>query len=85
AFEGDAARFEAILARAATVREIGEEDEADAALTGALADQLAMGCAVMRARQLQTNAVQLIVSEASQGAPVAPNSARLARIWAATG
>ncbi len=85
AFEGDAGRFEAILAQAATVREIGEERDADPALTGELADALAMGGAVMRARQLQTRAVQLIVSEISQGAPAAPNSARLARSWAATG
>ncbi|KRC78148.1 TRAFs-binding domain-containing protein [Sphingomonas sp. Root241] len=85
AFGRDAARFDAILSQATTVREIDEEGESSDALMGELADELAMGGAVMRARQLQTRAVQLIISAAPQGVPTAPNSARLARIWAATG
>lgn len=85
AYGADATRFEAILARATSVREIAETEDAPPALMGELADELAMGGAVMRARQLQTRAVQLIVSAVTGGVPAAPNSARLARIWARTG
>lgn len=85
AYGADAARFEAILAQAASIREIAEADDAPPELLGELADELAMGGAVMRARQLQTSAAQLVVSETRDGQPLAPNSARLARIWSRTG
>jgi hypothetical protein len=82
-YASNEARFEAVLAQATSIRELGEEG--DSQLAGEMADEVAMGCAVIHARQLQSEAVQLIAGQISDGAPIANNSARLARRWADAG
>jgi hypothetical protein len=54
-------RFDAVLARAAEVRAVRPLGAAPDANTIALADEVAMGVAVMNARRLESAAVQLLV------------------------
>lgn len=80
---GQEARFAAVLARAASVRAVGDAALPDQApdLAMAEADQLAMGLAVMNAGALASHPVQLVIGGAGPG----QHSARLAAHWAATG
>lgn len=84
-FGGDwAARFEAVLARADTVRVAG------LAGSGAAGHQLAaeatMGCAAMQARALMTEALQLLVLDGrTADAAWAGGSAWMESVWMAAG
>jgi tetratricopeptide (TPR) repeat protein len=65
-------RFDSVLARAETVRPIrpiGAEPDCAAI---ALADEVAMGTALMNARRLESEAVQLLVVDDDSGAPAGP-------------
>jgi hypothetical protein len=81
-------RFDAVLARAATVRPvrpIGAEPDAAAI---ALADEVAMGAALMNARRLESEAVQLLVvddSDAPAGGRRRGATARAGSRWAEGG
>ncbi|TFI58336.1 hypothetical protein E2493_10130 [Sphingomonas parva] len=79
-------RFEAVLAQAETVRPIRPIGEAPDALTIALADEVAMGAALINARRLESEAVQLLVvdPEAVQTKDVSATGRALAR-WAEAG
>jgi tetratricopeptide (TPR) repeat protein len=77
-------RFDAVLAMAETVRPVRPLGRSpDAAMIG-LADEVAMGAALMNGRRLESSAVQLLVldsaSDTGNGA-----SARSREIWAAGG
>lgn len=77
-------RFDAVLAMAETVRPVRPLGAApDSAMIG-LADEVAMGAALMNGRRLESSAVQLLVldsaAETGNGA-----SARSLEIWAAGG
>lgn len=77
-------RFDALLAEAETVRPIRPLDvRPDASMIG-LADEVAMGAALMNGRRLESSAVQLLVldfaADIANGA-----SARSREIWAAGG
>ncbi len=77
-------RFDAVLAMAETVRPVRPLGSApDSAMIG-LADEVAMGAALMNGRRLESSAVQLLVldstAETGNGA-----SARSREIWAAGG
>lgn len=78
---GAQARFEQVMAAAASVRGIG--DAAAFPLAVALADDVAMGQAVMEADVLCTEAVQLVIASSDDHAGA--NSARVAERWAASG
>lgn len=78
---GAEARFERVLAAAASVRGVG--DAAAFPLAVALADEMAMGQAVMGAEQLCTEAVQLVIGSADPR--IGNHTARLADHWAAAG
>lgn len=86
-YGADPARFERVLAAAASVHTLDEAAAGDSGYTlaGELTDLIAMGGAAMHAAQLQTEAVQLVAGQVDAGAPVATNSARIARIWDAAG
>jgi hypothetical protein len=56
-----AERFDAVLARADTVRAIDQGSPADHPLAVRLAAEVAMGCAVMQAQTLMSEAVQLLI------------------------
>jgi hypothetical protein len=76
---GQEQRFAAVLARAASVRAVGDGAAPDLAMQEA--DQLAMGLAVMNAGALASQPVQLVIGGAGPGL----HSARMAAGWAATG
>jgi tetratricopeptide (TPR) repeat protein len=76
-------RFDAVLARAETVRPVRPLGaKPDAAMIG-LADEVAMGAALMNGRRLESSAVQLLVLDCREE----PNgtSGRSRDIWAAGG
>ncbi len=74
-------RFDAVLASAETVRPVRPLGGApDSAMIG-LADEVAMGAALMNGRRLESSAVQLLVLDASEAGNGA--SARARDIWAA--
>jgi hypothetical protein len=76
-------RFDALIAAAASVREIETRtDAADPAALG-LADDVAMGRAAINARALESEALQLVVDRADSG--MASNSERVWRRWQAAG
>ena len=64
-------RFDSVLSLAATVRAVRPFGATPDAMTIGLADEVAMGAAVMNARRLETSAVQLLVlpEEAPGSAP----------------
>ncbi len=77
-------RFDAVLARAETVRPVRPLGAApDAAMIG-LADEVAMGAALMNGRRLESSAVQLLVLD-STAEPGNGASGRSREIWAAGG
>lgn len=77
-------RFDAVLARAETVRPVRPLGAApDIALIG-LADEIAMGAALMNGRRLESSAVQLLVLDAANGAPNGATG-RSGEIWASAG
>ena len=65
-------RFDAVLARAETVRSVRPLGTPPDRMTIALADEIAMGAAVMNARRLESRAVQLLVLD--QGASASPET-----------
>jgi hypothetical protein len=82
-------RFDSVLARAETVRPvrpIGAEPDSAAI---ALADEVAMGTALMNARRLESEAVQLLVVDDEGGAPAGGRrrgaTARAGSRWAESG
>jgi hypothetical protein len=77
-------RFEAVLARATSVREVLEGVEA-ADLAIELADEIAMGQAAMHAHTLESEPIQLLIGPLRKGSPAGHNSARVAEIWASAG
>jgi len=82
-FEGDwAKRFEAVIARAETVRSTREAADRPNALDIELAAEAAMGAAVMHARMLTSEAVQLLVLDDAGEAEV---SGLIRAIWAQGG
>ncbi|MDO8801191.1 TRAFs-binding domain-containing protein [Phenylobacterium sp.] len=60
-----AARFDALIAAAESLRIVGSADDAGHPLAIRLAAEVAMGCAAMRAQALETEAVQMVVVDAS--------------------
>ncbi len=74
-------RFEMVMGAAASVRGVG--DPAAFALAIVLADEVAMGEAVMCAESLQTEAVQLVIGSADAGR--GGNAARVAGLWRQAG
>jgi len=79
-----AARSDAVLARAETVRVAGSRGGGAAA--NQLATEVAMGCAVMQARMLETEAVQLIVlDDGSQDEGEPGSSAWMGAAWRSAG
>jgi hypothetical protein len=76
-------RFDAVLAMAETVRPVRPLGASpDAAMIG-LADEVAMGAALMNGRRLESSAVQLLVLDSAETANGA--SGRSREIWAAGG
>ena len=80
------ARFDAVLARAETVRPIRPLDRAPDVMTIALADEAAMGAALINARRLESSAVQLMVVD-PDAAPAASDgtTGRAQARWAGAG
>ncbi|HYI40055.1 MAG TPA: TRAFs-binding domain-containing protein [Allosphingosinicella sp.] len=77
-------RFDAVLAEAETVRPVRPLDvRPDAGMIG-LADEVAMGAALMNGRRLESSAVQLLVLDFAADI-AAGASARSREIWAAGG
>jgi tetratricopeptide (TPR) repeat protein len=77
-------RFDALIAMAETVRPVRPLGAApDAAMIG-LADEVAMGAALMNGRRLESSAVQLLVLDSAGGSGNGA-SARSLDIWAAGG
>lgn len=77
-------RFDAVLAMAETVRPVRPLGAApDAAMIG-LADEVAMGAALMNGRRLESSAVQLLVLDSAAGTGSGA-SGRSLEIWAAGG
>ncbi|MET1113004.1 MAG: tetratricopeptide repeat-containing protein [Allosphingosinicella sp.] len=76
-------RFDAVLERAETVRPVRPiHTRPDAAMIG-LADEIAMGAALMNGRRLESSAVQLLVLDSA--GPGNGASGRSREIWAAGG
>ncbi|WP_198350924.1 tetratricopeptide repeat-containing protein [Flavisphingomonas formosensis] len=79
-------RFDALIERAETVREIGAEHGPVDHAAIALADMMAMGGAAMQAGLLQSEAVQLLVTaEEADGGVGGDNSMRVGQRWLAAG
>jgi tetratricopeptide (TPR) repeat protein len=77
-------RFDAVLAAAETVRPVRPLGAVpDAAMIG-LADEVAMGAALMNGRRLESSAVQLLVLDSAEGTGNGA-SGRSLQIWAAGG
>jgi hypothetical protein len=76
-------RFEAVIARAETVRAVGPSRDAPGRAEIELAAEVAMGAAAMKARVLLTEAVQLLVLDGD--APEAGVSGLIASVWAPSG
>ena len=82
--DGWAARFDAVIARAETVRSVGPAQGPPSALAIRLAAEVAMGAAAMQAAALMTEAVQLLVLDDPEPDP-AGASAWSRAIWARGG
>lgn len=76
-----AARFNAALAAAASVREVASSAPGAVGPARELADLVAMGGAAMRAAMLQTEAVQLIVGGDAGGEPSGASGRRAEALW----
>jgi tetratricopeptide (TPR) repeat protein len=76
-------RFDAILSRAETVRTVRPFGTPPDRMTIELADEIAMGAAVMNARRLESRALQLLVLD--QGSSASPDAANGHRRWAEAG
>lgn len=78
-------RYDALLAAAATVRSAGRGDDPPDVLSVRCAAEMAMGQAALRARALQTEAVQLLVLDLDErdGEPGGSGWAR--SVWAGSG
>jgi tetratricopeptide (TPR) repeat protein len=78
------ARFDAVIARAASVRTVGSPEQTAGTLAIRLAGEVAMGAAVMQAEVLTTEAIQLLITDAeadsSRGA-----TGLIKTLWARTG
>lgn len=80
------ARFDAVLAQAETVRALGSPDDPPHPLGVQLAAEAAMGAAILQARALASEAVQLIVVDRDGPATgERGGSAWMARAWEAGG
>jgi hypothetical protein len=77
-------RFDAVLAMAETVRPVRPLGAAPNAAMIGLADEVAMGAALMNGRRLESSAVQLLVLDSAAGAGNGA-SGRSREIWAAGG
>jgi hypothetical protein len=77
-------RFDAVLAMAETVRPVRPLGAAPNAAMIGLADEVAMGAALMNGRRLESWAVQLLVLDSAAGAGIGA-SGRSREIWAAGG
>jgi hypothetical protein len=81
-----AARFDAVYAQADTVRTIGAPDDPPHPLAMRLAAEAAMGAAVMQARTLATEAVQLLILDSAEpAAGEIGGSAWMRQRWAESG
>ncbi|MFL6862642.1 MAG: TRAFs-binding domain-containing protein, partial [Allosphingosinicella sp.] len=78
-------RFDAVIAHAEEVRPVRPFDAAPEAATISVADEIAMGAALMNARRLESEAVQLLVLDEPSGARKSGAAARAACRWAAGG
>jgi hypothetical protein len=77
-------RFDALIEQAETVRTVRPAGFSPTAHTIGLADEIAMGAAVMNARRLESDAVQLLVVDGKNvRAPAASATLEAQRIWAA--
>ncbi|EGF89586.1 TIR protein [Asticcacaulis biprosthecium C19] len=72
------ARFDVLIARAHTVRSLTRHNGGHDSDATCLANEVAMGCAVLNARQMESHALQLAVLDEGGGGP---HSARLAEHW----
>lgn len=77
-------RFDSVLARAENVRPVRPLGAAPDAATIGIADEVAMGAALINARRLQSSAVQLLVLDSAAEIPNGA-SGRSREIWAAGG
>jgi tetratricopeptide (TPR) repeat protein len=77
-------RFEAVIARAETVRPVRPLGAPPNAAMVGLADEIAMGAALINGRRLESSAVQLLVLDSARG-PANGASGRSLEIWAAGG
>lgn len=79
-------RFDAVLARAETVRALGSPDDPPHPLGVQLAAEAAMGAAILQARALASEAVQLIILDSdTPDAGETGGSAWMAEAWRAGG
>lgn len=78
-----AQRFDALLAKADTVRILDEDATAVSPLSVQLAAEVAMGAAVARARMLQTEAVQLLIL--SEQDALGQSTIQNGRLWSRGG
>jgi hypothetical protein len=78
-------RFDAVLARAETVREVRPLGMAPDKMTIGLADEIAMGVAVMNARRLESRALQLLVLDRAPSASADRETANGYARWAEAG
>ena len=76
-------RFDALLSRAETVRAVRPFGTPPDRMTIALADEIAMGAAVMNARRLESRALQLLVLD--QGSSASPDADNGHSRWAEAG
>jgi hypothetical protein len=76
-------RFDALLSRADTVRAVRPFGTPPDRMTIELADEIAMGAAVMNARRLESRALQLLVLD--QGSTASPNADNGHHRWAEAG
>ena len=81
-----AARYDSVLAAAASVRSVGEGTRSPDQLSAQLVAEVAMGEAAMRARALETEAIQLVVLDVDERGGGEPGgSGRIRALWAASG
>ncbi|HEX6376194.1 MAG TPA: tetratricopeptide repeat-containing protein [Allosphingosinicella sp.] len=78
-------RFDAVLEKAETVRPVRPLDTPPDVAMIALADEIAMGAALINGRRLESSAVQLLVLDAAPVGSADGASGRSREIWAAGG
>lgn len=83
--DGWAARYDAVLAAAATVQAASEGDRAPHMLAVQLAAEMAMGEAALHARALQTEAIQLLVLDLDERGGEPGGAGWAGELWAASG